>query len=276
MERSEEMKTENSARVSSFPDQISTNFPFSGVFDVAGLERSSSIGLMELLGIQDLDPSIFDFSLPPPSHFPATPNSLSISSSSMETTADEQVKAPAPEEEEQENPNKLLKPKQKIRKREREPRFAFMTKSQIDHLEDGYRWRKYGQKAVKNSSFPRSYYRCTSLMCGVKKRVERSYKDPTVVMTTYEGQHMHPSPVTPRRSSVGIRPDFGGFPLPVQMTQSHQPQDPPYFLNLPPTLNFSSSTSLVEDRRFCTSAVSLLRDHGLLQDILPSDVRRDQ
>jgi hypothetical protein len=40
-------------------------------------------------------------------------------------------------------------------KRPREPRFAFMTKSEVDHLEDGYRWRKYGQKAVKNSPFPR-------------------------------------------------------------------------------------------------------------------------
>jgi hypothetical protein len=40
-------------------------------------------------------------------------------------------------------------------KRARQPRFAFMTKSDVDHLEDGYRWRKYGQKAVKNSPFPR-------------------------------------------------------------------------------------------------------------------------
>lgn len=39
--------------------------------------------------------------------------------------------------------------------RARQPRFAFMTKSEIDHLEDGYRWRKYGQKAVKNNNFPR-------------------------------------------------------------------------------------------------------------------------
>jgi hypothetical protein len=43
----------------------------------------------------------------------------------------------------------------KGQKRARQPRFAFMTKSEIDHLEDGYRWRKYGQKAVKNSPFPR-------------------------------------------------------------------------------------------------------------------------
>lgn len=44
----------------------------------------------------------------------------------------------------------------KGQKRTRQPRVAFMTKSDIDHLEDGYRWRKYGQKAVKNSPFPRS------------------------------------------------------------------------------------------------------------------------
>jgi hypothetical protein len=40
----------------------------------------------------------------------------------------------------------------------RQPRLAFMTKSEVDHLEDGYRWRKYGQKAVKNSPYPRYAY----------------------------------------------------------------------------------------------------------------------
>lgn len=47
------------------------------------------------------------------------------------------------------------KVKKKGPKRIRQPRFAFMTKSEIDNLEDGYRWRKYGQKAVKNSPYPR-------------------------------------------------------------------------------------------------------------------------
>uniref|UniRef100_A0A8I6Y6C3 WRKY domain-containing protein n=1 Tax=Hordeum vulgare subsp. vulgare TaxID=112509 RepID=A0A8I6Y6C3_HORVV len=79
----------------------------------------------------------------------------------------------------------------KGQKRARQQRFAFVTKSEVDHLEDGYRWRKYGQKAVKNSPFPRSYYRCTNSKCTVKKRVERSSEDPTVVITTYEGQHCH-------------------------------------------------------------------------------------
>ncbi|KAK4411448.1 putative WRKY transcription factor 75 [Sesamum angolense] len=35
------------------------------------------------------------------------------------------------------------------------PRFAFQTRSEEDILDDGYRWRKYGQKSVKNSKFPR-------------------------------------------------------------------------------------------------------------------------
>lgn len=35
------------------------------------------------------------------------------------------------------------------------PRIAFQTKSVEDVLDDGYRWRKYGQKAVKHSNHPR-------------------------------------------------------------------------------------------------------------------------
>ena len=34
-------------------------------------------------------------------------------------------------------------------------RIAFHTRSIDDILDDGYRWRKYGQKAVKNNSHPR-------------------------------------------------------------------------------------------------------------------------
>ncbi|CAN6331304.1 unnamed protein product [Urochloa humidicola] len=76
----------------------------------------------------------------------------------------------------------------------REPQFAFMTRSEVDYLDDGYRWRKYGQKAVKNRVFPRSYYRCTGEACGVRKRVERAGEDPGIVVTTYIGKHAHPCP----------------------------------------------------------------------------------
>ncbi|KAM1082875.1 hypothetical protein EV1_021188 [Malus domestica] len=77
-------------------------------------------------------------------------------------------------------------------KKIRKPRHAFQTRSQVDILDDGYRWRKYGQKAVKNNKFPRSYYRCTHQGCNVKKQVQRLTKDEGVVVTTYEGMHSHP------------------------------------------------------------------------------------
>ncbi|KAM7511945.1 hypothetical protein LguiB_010820 [Lonicera macranthoides] len=64
--------------------------------------------------------------------------------------------------------------------------------SEEDILDDGFRWRKYGQKSVKDSNFPRSYYRCTHHTCNVKKQVQRLSKDTSVVVTTYEGIHNHP------------------------------------------------------------------------------------
>ncbi|CAI0424496.1 unnamed protein product [Linum tenue] len=107
-----------------------------------------------------------------------------------------------PDNKKEKGSSKGKKVQAKGEKRQREPRFAFMTKSEVDHLEDGYRWRKYGQKAVKNSPYPRSYYRCTTQRCGVKKRVERSFEDPSVVITTYEGQHNHPLPSTLRGNAA--------------------------------------------------------------------------
>ena len=46
-------------------------------------------------------------------------------------------------------------PRQKGGKEMKQHRYAFQTRSQIDILDDGYRWRKYGEKAVKNNRFRR-------------------------------------------------------------------------------------------------------------------------
>ncbi|MED6210391.1 WRKY Transcription Factor [Stylosanthes scabra] len=77
------------------------------------------------------------------------------------------------------------------RRKVREPRFCFKTMSDVDLLDDGYKWRKYGQKVVKNTQHPRSYYRCTEEKCRVKKQVERLAEDPRMIITTYEGRHVH-------------------------------------------------------------------------------------
>ncbi|KAF3445598.1 hypothetical protein FNV43_RR10774 [Rhamnella rubrinervis] len=81
------------------------------------------------------------------------------------------------------------KSKVKVRRKLREPRFCFQTRSDVDVLDDGYKWRKYGQKVVKNSLHPRSYYRCTHNNCRVKKRVERLSEDCRMVITTYEASN---------------------------------------------------------------------------------------
>ncbi|XP_039121363.1 probable WRKY transcription factor 75 isoform X2 [Dioscorea cayenensis subsp. rotundata] len=73
-------------------------------------------------------------------------------------------------------------------------KIAFKTKSDIEILDDGYKWRKYGKKFVKNSPHPRNYYQCSNEGCNVKKRVERHREDSSYVITAYEGVHYHHAP----------------------------------------------------------------------------------
>ncbi|XP_038684607.1 WRKY transcription factor 44-like isoform X2 [Tripterygium wilfordii] len=65
---------------------------------------------------------------------------------------------------------------------------------------DGYNWRKYGQKQVKGSEYPRSYYKCTHPNCPVKKKVERSF-DGQIAEIVYKGEHNHSKPQPPNRNS---------------------------------------------------------------------------
>ncbi|KAI4300212.1 hypothetical protein L6164_033612 [Bauhinia variegata] len=66
---------------------------------------------------------------------------------------------------------------------------------------DGYNWRKYGQKQVKGSEYPRSYYKCTYPNCPVKKKVERSF-DGQIAEIVYKGEHNHSKPQPPKRNSA--------------------------------------------------------------------------
>ncbi|URE10653.1 hypothetical protein MUK42_03791 [Musa troglodytarum] len=67
--------------------------------------------------------------------------------------------------------------------------------------DDGYNWRKYGQKQVKGSKNPRSYYKCTYPNCPTKKKVERSV-DGQITEIVYKGTHNHPKPQSNRRNSA--------------------------------------------------------------------------
>ncbi|XP_061358433.1 probable WRKY transcription factor 51 [Gastrolobium bilobum] len=82
----------------------------------------------------------------------------------------------------------------KLNRVEVSSRITFRTRSQLEIMDDGYKWRKYGKKSVKNSPNPRNYYKCSCEGCNVKKRVERDRDDSSYVLTTYEGVHNHESP----------------------------------------------------------------------------------
>jgi len=73
-------------------------------------------------------------------------------------------------------------------------RHVVETETEADFFDDGYRWRKYGQKVVKGNPHPRSYYKCTHNGCTVRKQVERSGRDARLLVTTYEGTHNHDPP----------------------------------------------------------------------------------
>ncbi|CAD5169761.1 probable WRKY transcription factor 14 [Musa acuminata AAA Group] len=68
---------------------------------------------------------------------------------------------------------------------------------------DLWAWRKYGQKPIKGSPYPRGYYRCSSSKgCSARKQVERCRTDPNMLVITYTSEHNHPWP-TQRNALAG-------------------------------------------------------------------------
>ncbi|KAH0756424.1 hypothetical protein KY290_026694 [Solanum tuberosum] len=55
--------------------------------------------------------------------------------------------------------------------------------------EDGLSWRKYGQKFILGSKYPREYYRCARRSCGATKMVQQIETEPLSFEVTYGGSH---------------------------------------------------------------------------------------
>nr|QDC33363.1 transcription factor WRKY6 [Medicago sativa]UVJ69257.1 WRKY transcription factor 41-like protein [synthetic construct] len=87
--------------------------------------------------------------------------------------------------------------KNKSKKRKVAPKWMDQIRVSCDSSlegpnEDGYNWRKYGQKDILGTKHPRSYYRCTfrnTQDCWATKQVQRSDEDPTIFDITYRGKH---------------------------------------------------------------------------------------
>ncbi|XP_011026978.1 PREDICTED: WRKY transcription factor 22-like [Populus euphratica] len=90
---------------------------------------------------------------------------------------------------------------------------------------DMWAWRKYGQKPIKGSPYPRSYYRCSSLKgCLARKQVERSSTDPSIFIITYTAEHSHARPT--RRSSLAGSTRIKRDAIPKGTTPSIEPNMP--------------------------------------------------
>lgn len=144
----------------------------------------------------------------------------------------------------------------------------------------------------------RSYYRCTTASCNVKKRVERSFRDPSTVVTTYEGQHTHISPLTSRPISTGgffgssgAASNLGnacfGFPIDgstlispqfQQLVHYHHQQQQQELMScfggVGEYLN-SHANEYDDDHRVKKGRV-LVKDNGLLQDVVPSHMLKEE
>ncbi|XP_073278858.1 probable WRKY transcription factor 41 isoform X2 [Primulina huaijiensis] len=136
------------------------------------------------------------------------------------------------------------------------------------HLNDGYSWRKYGQKVILNTDHPRAYYRCTYLntqRCLAKKHVQRTDYDPSIFEVVYKGKHSCVQETVKQNKgnlvfSSGTRPglkvetreldvtdgamaNFRTFSFPSTPVESEISGDTPLFFDLSKEANFIGSYS---------------------------------
>ncbi|PHU23212.1 hypothetical protein BC332_08319 [Capsicum chinense] len=91
-------------------------------------------------------------------------------------------------------------------------------------LDDGFSWRKYGQKDILGAKHPRGYYRCTLRHvqgCLATKQVQKSDEDPTIFEVTYRGRHTCSQGGGAGASASNVHP--APLPLVVTIPQNQEP-----------------------------------------------------
>ncbi|XP_066351558.1 transcription factor WRKY19-like [Miscanthus floridulus] len=98
---------------------------------------------------------------------------------------------------------------------------------------DGHQWRKYGEKKINNTNFPRYYYRCTykdNMNCPATKQVQqKDHSDPPLYAVTYYNEHSCNSAFLPLSPSEFQLQTSSGKAVSICFDSSSgaAPQEPP-------------------------------------------------
>ncbi|KAG6485861.1 probable WRKY transcription factor 60 [Zingiber officinale] len=121
-------------------------------------------------------------------------------------------------------------------------------------VKDGYRWRKYGQKVTRDSPFPRAYFRCSfAPSCPIKKKVQRSSEDRSVLVVVYEGEHNHRLPSEDERS-INLNAAEGGDAVGLVLKETVESPE------LQRLLVEQMASSLVVDPNFTAAIATAIAD----------------
>nr|WCL15228.1 WRKY6532 [Atractylodes chinensis] len=136
-------------------------------------------------------------------------------------------------------------------------------------IEDGYAWRKYGQKEILNAKFPRCYFRCTHKNEGCKalKQVQKLEDGSEMFHITYFGHHIcqNEHKNTHMFSDSG---DLSSFLLNFEDTKSnHSPSSPSTITNAHNTPSLeqeddsnAQSNELIASSKHSQSSMALWKD----------------
>ncbi|XP_022992355.1 probable WRKY transcription factor 46 [Cucurbita maxima] len=129
-------------------------------------------------------------------------------------------------------------------------------------LHDGFSWRKYGQKDILGSKFPRGYFRCShrfTLGCKATKQVQKSDNDPTIYEVTYKGTHTCNRPLHSNTQQQGQKPSLQ-HPMPPK--QEQRPDD-----DEPSCQSFSPEVAAIHVKSETFDDIDI--DNGLFRPLCP-------
>jgi len=96
------------------------------------------------------------------------------------------------------------------KKRKTQPKWSAQVRvnsvQDVGPLDDGFSWRKYGQKDILGAKYPRAYFRCThrhTQGCYASKQVQRADGDPLLFDVVYHGNHTCAQGKRPQAAASG-------------------------------------------------------------------------